>query len=360
MKKPKILILPVNIVSIPSLTAATLIKKGYDATCIDFLDSPILNYYTGTIHIPAIGSAFKHPGLFWQRLKLYYTILKYFLQADIIHWIHKIPAPISFWTFIIKLFPGKVHFVEFLGTDTRMPSVLRKMNPYYDYVYDHGYEYASEETDERAVYFSKMFNNIGAIPLLAPEMLMYNKAEYFPKSYLLFQRMNLSEVEVHYPAISNERIRIVHSPTKKITKGSVYVEKAIAQLKLKYPQIEYIEMTNQPRKVNLETVASCDIFVDQLIVGGYGMAATEAMSMGKPVCCYLLENLYEYGLPKTCPIVNTNPDNLMEQLEELILHPEKRHSIGKASREYVEKYHDADKVGEELIRIYHQEWKTTK
>jgi glycosyltransferase involved in cell wall biosynthesis len=72
------------------------------------------------------------------------------------------------------------------------------------------------------------------------------------------------------------------------------------------------------------------------------MAAMEAMSFGKPVMCYLLPQVFEAGLPQECPIVNTNPVNLKEQLIKLINNPKLRESIGMAGRAYVEKYHDAE------------------
>ena len=72
-----------------------------------------------------------------------------------------------------------------------------------------------------------------------------------------------------------------------------------------------------------------DIFLDQIICGGYGMACTEAMAFGKPVMCYIMPEVFKAGLPEDFPITNTNPDNLKEQLIKLITDPQMRHDTGK-------------------------------
>jgi glycosyltransferase involved in cell wall biosynthesis len=351
----KVLILPVNIVSIPSLTAFILRLKGIDATCVSFLNSSIHESYEGTISIPAEGSLLKNPMVLFNRLKLYAVLVYYYFNADIIHWIHRIPPPLFLWKTLNLISKRKIHFVEFLGTDTRVPGKLMKINQYYKNVYSNGYEYKAFETDLIAEKLSKVFNNINAIPLLAPEMLFYNDIKMFPKSYLLFQRINLNQFRVQNSKNSNNRIIIVHSPTKEIAKGSKYVDAAITKLKTEFENIEYIKVINKTREENIEIVATCDIFLDQFIIGGYGMAATEAMAMGKPVLCYLLDELYEFGLPKDCPIVNTNPDEIYDNVKKLILDKNLRDEIGRRGRIFVEENHDAEKVCDRLIEIYKDE-----
>ena len=102
----------------------------------------------------------------------------------------------------------------------------------------------------------------------------------------------------------------------------------------------------------LKEIQSSDIFVDQLICGSHGMAACEAMSFGKPVLCYLMPELFESGLPSECPIVNTNPSNLEENLIRLITDGKLRQETGLKSRLYVEKYHNADNIAQELVSLF--------
>jgi hypothetical protein len=350
----KVLILPVNIVSIPSLTTFYLNKKGIQAKCITYLNSTIHQNYENTIHIPAEGNLFKNPILILKRIKLYLVMTKYYLKADIIHWIHRIPPPVFYWKFLSLISKSKIHFVEFLGTDTRIPSKLMQINKYYKKTYYEGYEYAKMESDQISYDISKVFHSMDAIPLLVPEMLFYNRSDFFPKSYLLFQRIDLSQFE-YQPFKNENEIIIVHSPTKEITKGSKYVEHAINILKNEFSNLKFIKVINKTREENIEIVKHCDIFLDQFVVGGYGMASTEAMALGKPVMCFLLDELFSYGLPKECPIINTNPDQIYNNLKKLVMDQNYRKEMGERSRAYVEKYHDADKVCDQLIEIYKKE-----
>jgi len=75
------------------------------------------------------------------------------------------------------------------------------------------------------------------------------------------------------------------------------------------------------------------------------------MALGKPVICYIHDSLLA-TYPEGFPIVNANPDTIEDVLEELILSPEKCHTIGKQSREYVERVHDIKAVANRLINVY--------
>ena len=41
-----------------------------------------------------------------------------------------------------------------------------------------------------------------------------------------------------------------------------------------------------------------------------------------------------------CPLVSATPENLADVLHKLVTRPELRNQLGRAGREYVEKYHD--------------------
>ena len=91
------------------------------------------------------------------------------------------------------------------------------------------------------------------------------------------------------------------------------------------------------------------IFIDQIIIGSYGLSSIEAMAYGKPSMCYILDEVFENGLDRDCPIVNVNPDTFEEALINLLKSPNLRHSIGIKSRQFVEKYHDTLKICEQIL-----------
>lgn len=147
-----------------------------------------------------------------------------------------------------------------------------------------------------------------------------------------------------------EKIRIVHAPSENIIKGSKYVEEAINSLKSRY-DIEYVLVQNKPQNEALEIFATADIIVDQLFIGSYGVFAIESMAMGKPVVCYLADDMVSQ-FPKELPIVNATINDLAEKLESLIIDAEKRYSLGVQGRNYAENYHDYKYVAKELEEIY--------
>ena len=64
----------------------------------------------------------------------------------------------------------------------------------------------------------------------------------------------------------------------------------------------------QAQQMQLE---QADIIADQFIGGAYALFAIEGMALGKPVMCYLREELFPcHPEWAECPIVNTNPGNL--------------------------------------------------
>ncbi len=76
-------------------------------------------------------------------------------------------------------------------------------------------------------------------------------------------------------------------------------------------------------------------------------------ALGKPALGYIKPSLVD-RYPSELPIVNVNHDNLAEVLSGLIQDGQKRHQIGRQSRQYVEKYHDAHKVARDLVKVYEQ------
>ena len=107
-----------------------------------------------------------------------------------------------------------------------------------------------------------------------------------------------------------------------------------------------------------EAVRSCDIVVDQLI-GGYGLAAVEAMSARKPVLSNLswMDTIFrESEALRHCPIVDTTAETLDDRLRMLVDDPELRARLGAEGREYVGRYHSLEAVGRVWAEIFAHVW----
>lgn len=347
-----ILFLPQNIASMPAITADSL-SKNEDANAVCLTLGPHKYQQMNKNVIVIATSKRNFIKWLWYKINLKRTVKKWINWADAIHYT---------WTSVYSdardvkyaYDKGKKIFVEWVGSDIRDPDYLKFFNQYYAYAYDNGYEYANFETKAQSVKNQTLFSKYGAIPLLSPEMSLFVDKSLFTKIHLLYQRINLKDIQPKYPSVNNNRPVIIHSPSAKIAKGSNIIIPLIESLKQDY-DFEFVLLHNLSRDEVLKKMEEADIFLDQIIYGSYGMAALEAMSFGKPVVCYIMLEVFEAGLSKECPIVNASPDNLKEQLIKLIANPQLRHEIGIKSRKFAEKFHDVEKISSQLLSIYKTE-----
>jgi len=348
----KILYLPSNIASIPSITAEALNNlEGVEARNVISINHKFQSVSKSTVFLPEKSQNLLNPVKWLYSRWRYWSKLKKWIEwADVLHYVCG-PAFSNGSDVKWAKAKNKTIIIEWLGSDIRDPEILFKINPYYTMVFNNGYEYKKlEETDNKNK-VQKLFAKAGAIATISPEISLFLNKSLFPKYHILKQRINLQNFIPRYPSINNTKPLIIHSPTAKITKGSNLIIPVIEELKKEY-DFEFVLLHDMSREKVLEIMQKADIFLDQIICGGYGMASTEAMAFGKPVMCYIMPELFDAGLQKEFPVVNTNPDNLKEQLIKLITSPQLRHDVGKQGRAYAEKYFDAHKIALQLIGIY--------
>jgi len=151
----------------------------------------------------------------------------------------------------------------------------------------------------------------------------------------------------------NKPLIILHAPTNRAIKGTKYLIEAISKLK-KEGYLVNLKLLEGVRHGQMrEFCRDADVVVDQLLIGWYGGFAVETMALGKPVVCYLNEDLFCFvPWAKDIPIVNANAINLYDKLKWLIKNPEERKKIGKMGREFVEKWHNPVMIAEKLINLY--------
>jgi glycosyltransferase involved in cell wall biosynthesis len=348
LRKIKILFAPANTASMPDITMQALRKlTSVEVRGVSYGSHKYWTFGEGWKVINAKPFRKNPISAIISKSEFYYIIIKSILWADAIMWhwdIGKIEC------FLLKLFKKKI-YVEWLGSDIRVPEILFELNPYYKKVWDDGeWDYYTENIIQSNK-IQKKFNLIKAKALVCPEMSLFLNPIYF-NSYISFmQRIDLINYNAVYPVIDNKKPTLVHTPSAKGTKGTKYVRSALENLKQKGLLFEYIEIHNQTRQEAINAIGKADMFIDQFFGGSYGLATCEAMAMGKPVFCYLMPAVVQ-KLPTDCPIVNTTIDTLEEVLEKYILDAQLRHDTGKLSRAYAEKYHDADKIALQLIELF--------
>jgi hypothetical protein len=149
-----------------------------------------------------------------------------------------------------------------------------------------------------------------------------------------------------------DKIRIIHSPTHRIVKGTPEILAAIEEVK-KVKDIEFILVENTPREEVLKIKQTCHIAIDQ--IGnrggtGYGINSLETLSMGLPTITDMNCGM-DTWLPEN-PFIVADKDNLAEKIIELVDNEELRRSKRELSRKWVDKYHSYSSVFVKLTKYY--------
>lgn len=288
----------------------------------------------------------------WHKPYKLIQLCRWIMWADVVHWSWDNTLSYNIDLRLVKFFRKK-RFIEWVGSEMRIPEITMLESKWYKEIFNNGYEYSHMESKEGSYRLQEKFAKYGFVPILVPEMHLFLQPglfnTVFTTQYRIFQKDKFPEV--FFPERGKDKLIIVHSPSAKFAKGSRFIIQAIEKLKTRY-NIEFILLNNVPHAEVLETMKRCDIFIDQIILGSYAAAAIEAMSLGKPTLAYIMPGVYRNGTPADCPVVNVNPDNLEEKLTALINDPELRYNIGVKSRRFVEEVHNADKIALQLLDIY--------
>lgn len=146
-------------------------------------------------------------------------------------------------------------------------------------------------------------------------------------------------------------LRIAHVPNHPHFKGTSYLEAIVQRLSKEGFAIELLRAQGVTNERVLEIYSEADIVADQFIAGFHGYAALEAMSLGKPVLCFLRNDDMMLD-PYTCPIINTNPDTLYDVLKQILLGDLDLVEIGKRGRKYIENHYSLTAVATRLGKRY--------
>jgi glycosyltransferase involved in cell wall biosynthesis len=152
-------------------------------------------------------------------------------------------------------------------------------------------------------------------------------------------------------------LRVVHATNHRKYKGTHFLVDAVAELKADGHPVELVLVEKMKTAEAKAIYQSADIIADQFIGGAYALFAMEGMALGKPVLCYLRDDLYAYH-PEwdECPIYNTNPSNIKEHILKLIQDDKLRADIGARGPAYVQKYHSLEAVGRDDDLMYQELW----
>ena len=94
-------------------------------------------------------------------------------------------------------------------------------------------------------------------------------------------------------------------------------------------------------------LAQCDIVVDQIRTGSYGVAAAEGMAAGRVVVGNVHPQVREF-VGDEIPIVDGSPENFEAAIIALAEDPERRARLSELGRRYAQKWHSGAAAAEAL------------
>jgi len=241
---------------------------------------------------------------------------------------------------------GRRACVEFWGSEARLPRVEHRRNPFYVNAY-HEDDAANLRRLERWAALSD------GVAVMSDHSFDAHLLPLFSTVHVVGQRVDTRALAPVYPAPDARRPVLVHAPSNLAAKGTTFVRAAVERLHRRGLEFEYVEVHGRSQAEGLAEYRRADLVVDQLCAGSHGVFAAEAMSLGKPVVCYILPEL-EPTYPRGFPIINANPLTVEAVLEEWLQRPEERHARGVQSRAYAERVHDCREVARRLLRLYAQ------
>lgn len=205
----------------------------------------------------------------------------------------------------------------------------------------------------RSKRINKVSKYVDHIFSLNPDLFNFlpKKATFLPYTIAGWDSIFPTKYEI------NDKIKIVHSPTNREAKGSSFILKALKTLQQKYANIDVEIIENVPYELALKKYREAHIVVDQVLIGWYGAFGVEVMKMGKPLAVFIREEDLKY-IPKKMKndvletVININPFNIEETLEEYIQNISLLYKKSEASLEYTNRWHDPHYVASLTKKVY--------
>lgn len=154
---------------------------------------------------------------------------------------------------------------------------------------------------------------------------------------------------------THQCIRILHSPSNPMAKGTPTIQRIIQRLIAKGHPIELVQIKGMSNSVVLEELAYCEMVVDQLYsdtpMAGF---ATEAAHLGKPAVVggYLapVMNTYirKHEIPPTCFV---HPDEMEAAIEALVVDAHARRQLGQRAYSFVQTQWSSEAVARRFLRL---------
>lgn len=242
---------------------------------------------------------------------------------------------------------GKRIVFFFMGSEIRFHSKYKEFSRF-NYVDERPGNVANfpEETQRRLFSIFTSIADVWAVSDAEME-------SYVPGTPIVERAIDLDSWPVVKPP-KNPRPRVVHAPSRQAVKGSQYVFEAVDKLREEGLDFDFTLVENLPQSEARKVYAEADIVIDQLRIGWYGFLSVEAMAMGKPVICYIRDDLLEDFGREGPPVAVADPETITDVLRNLIQDQNLREAMGHRGRQFVERVHAKEVVSKKFDQLYRQ------
>ncbi|OGD56670.1 hypothetical protein A2V71_03605 [Candidatus Berkelbacteria bacterium RBG_13_40_8] len=254
---------------------------------------------------------------------------------------------------LLKICAKKV-IVFGYGSDSMLMTKIKK---------SHKYNVAMD-LDEKAMKFyneKKIRADILRAQKYADVLIASGYLSYLgPKSVMVPIAIELTGWD-YSPKKKSKIVTIVHSTNHPVFKGTRFIMKVIEKLQKNGFPLKLIFIKGKTLETCQKLYRKADIVITDVITGWYGFTACEAMALGRPVICYLREDLARANnLVQNIPIISANPDNLEKAIIELSKDYGLRKKLAKDGQNFVLRYHSLDRLAEVKAIIYQRIWDNQK
>ena len=207
---------------------------------------------------------------------------------------------------------------------------------------------------------------IGVSDLLASPMpsvvIAQFQERFYPKARVV-PNIIPQDDPVYRPSAGDSLWGIFFSPSLSLgawgdrwnTKGTPETQRLLEQVALRTGCTVKCVSGRQLLEV-LQEKRQAGIVIDDLVTGSYHMSGLEGLSVGKPTLAFLDNRtqrvLSEISGSPACPFVNVRLEDAFEVLVYLLEHPDEMADIGKASREWIERYWSDRILVQHFVDVY--------
>ncbi|WP_338062666.1 glycosyltransferase family 4 protein [Virgibacillus halotolerans] len=239
---------------------------------------------------------------------------------------------------------GKKMVVHHHGSDIRLLSVAKSFN--------NPYVRVKPEWTE-----AKIYKNVATLSKYIDHAIVQDHelegyiSDQYKYTHVIPHTIDVNQFKAQYPDGKNPSPLIVHAPTLRDLKGTEFILNAVNQLKRSGLSFQFKLIEGSTHDETMSLLSQSDIVIDQLRIGACGYISSEAMAFGKPVICYIRDDLVSKYSPEL-PVVNANPSTITDVLKTLIQNPQKWNELGIRGRKYVEMHHHTPIVADRYVDIY--------